>query len=197
MLTTSKHKVRYRSLSFCGNKAPSWMVPLTSSRAYEVVTQEPSQSIKDPLGGKEHNPWASHFLWKYLTGNSLCAGYIRFSYCKHWDALPGLKVKASNVGSRLGDSMTDYLDSDVGGELRQAVLYHEVKHTTRHCSIHSPPERKRVLRQQQNSPSGGLTPAEPRWERYDAFVSDPLVLCRSPFLFRMTSGFIKALTSLH
>lgn len=62
-----------------------------------AVTQEPSQSIKDPLGGKEHIPWASHFLWKYLTGNSLCAGYIRFSYCKHWDALPGLKVKASNV----------------------------------------------------------------------------------------------------
>lgn len=117
MPTTSKHQVRDRSLSFGGNEAPSWMVPLSPSWPYEVVTQEPSQSIKGPLGGKEHNPGASHFLWKYLTGNSLCAGYIRFSYCKHWDALLRLKVKASNVDCWLGDSMTDYLDSDVGGEL--------------------------------------------------------------------------------
>lgn len=123
MLTTSKQKVRVRSLSFCSIEAPSWMVPLTPSQAYEVVTQEPSQSIKDPLGGKEYNTRASHFLWKYLTGNSLCAGYIRFSYCKHWDGLLGEKVKASNAGNIPGDSMTDYQDSYVGGELQQAVCF--------------------------------------------------------------------------
>lgn len=97
MFTASKHKVRARSLSFGCNWTPPWMVQLTPACASEVVTSEPSHSIKDPLGGKEQNPSASHFLWKYLTGKSLCAGYIRFSYCKHRDGLLGREVKASYV----------------------------------------------------------------------------------------------------
>lgn len=36
-----------------------------------------------------------------------------------------LKVKASNVDCRLGDTMTEYLDNDVGGEL--SVLY-QIQH---------------------------------------------------------------------
>lgn len=100
MFTASKHKVRARSLPFWCNWTPSWMVQLTPACASKVVTSEPSHSIKGPLGGKEQNPWSSHFLWKYLTGKSLCAGYIRFSYCKHRDGLLGREVKASYVESR-------------------------------------------------------------------------------------------------
>lgn len=73
------------------------------SQPYEAVTREPSEPIKDPLGGKEHSPRASHFLWKYLSGNGLCAGYIGFSYCKYGEGLLGEKVKASSVENSLWD----------------------------------------------------------------------------------------------
>lgn len=113
MFTAPKHKVRARSLSFWGTARPSWTVLLTLSPASEVVTYEPSHSIKGPRGGKEHRPQASHFLWKYLTGHSSCAGYIRFSYCKHWNGLLGCKVKASYVETSLRVPIRGYLDNCV------------------------------------------------------------------------------------
>lgn len=48
-----------------------------------------------------------------MTGKSYCAGYIRFSYCKHWDGLLGGKVKASYVETRLRVSIRGYLDNCV------------------------------------------------------------------------------------
>lgn len=111
MFTAPKHKVRARSVSFWGSERPSWTLPLIPPCASEVVTHDPSHSMKGPLGGKEHRPRASHFLWKYLLGHSSCPGYIRFSYCKHRDGLLGGKVKASYVDRRLTASIRGYLDN--------------------------------------------------------------------------------------
>lgn len=45
----------------------------------------------------------------------MCAGRIRFSYCKHWDGPLGGKVKASYVETRLPEfPVRDDLDNCAG-----------------------------------------------------------------------------------